>query len=852
MSYTTTVKMRNSLRILAVIVAFFPVNLTLSAQTDTSVNKQNPPMLDYNASPRPYVVNDIKISGTNNKGIVDRLLGLSKGDTLELPGNKLSSTITKLWSSQNFSDVQIFANPSGDSVNLEIVLKERPQVYKWNVEGIRKGQRDELFETLELDNRRQLSDFVLNSSKDAIQKFFKEKGFYNAEVTYRIEDHESLDNTVNVVFVVDKKKRVKVGKIIFEGNEAISDNKLRGSMKKIHQKGINIFRNCKLKSKELEEDKENIIDYYNSKGYRNAAILSDSVYAIRDNRIGLVFRVEEGNKFYYRNVTWTGNSIYETEELNNILGINRGDTYDKKTLYKRLGLGKEDNIEDMTSVNSRYQNNGYLFSRIDPGEEVVGEDSIDLNIKIYEGKQAKINEVEISGNQKVYDKVIRRELYVRPGELYNRSLLMATIRQLNQLGHFNPETMIPDVQPVEGSSELVNIGFPLEEIPNDRFEVSGGWGSGMFVGSVGVILNNISIKNFFKKGAWRPYPQGQGQQLSIRAQSNGSYYKALSLSFTEPWFGGKKPNSFTVGLFYSDESNAYYAWQSGTKHFRTLGASIGWGRRLSWPDRNFSMYHELSYEAYNLKDWTSFIVENGTSNIIALKTVFSRNTVDSPIYPRTGSEFSISLALTPPYSLFQDIDYSDQTLTDQQRYKWIEYHKWQLMAQWFYPLTNNNKLVLMARAEMGYLGAYNKNKPSPFEGFDVGGDGMSGYNVYGVDIIGLRGYEDGALTPYSYDANGRSDYARAYNKYTLEIRYPIILKPSSNIYALVFAEGGNAFRSWQEFDPLLIKRSVGVGLRLYMPVIGLLGIDWGYGFDNPVGKTTRSGGQLHFMIGQQF
>ena len=374
MLYTTTAKMRNSLRILAVIVALFSMNLTVFAQTDTSTDKQNPPMLDYNASPRPYVVNDIKISGTNNKGIVDRLLGLSKGDTLELPGNKLSSTITKLWSSQNFSDVQIIVDPQGDSVNLEIVVKERPQVYKWDVEGVRKGQRDELFETLELDNRRQLSDFVLNSSKDAIQKFFKEKGFYNAEVTYRIEDHESLDNTVNVVFVVDKKKRVKVGKIIFEGNEAISDNKLRGSMKKIHQKGINIFRNCKLKSKELEEDKENIIDYYNSKGYRNAAILSDSVYAIRDNRIGLVFRVEEGNKFYYRNVTWTGNSIYETEELNNILGINRGDTYDKKTLYKRLGLGKEDNIEDMTSVNSRYQNNGYLFSRIDPGEEVVGED----------------------------------------------------------------------------------------------------------------------------------------------------------------------------------------------------------------------------------------------------------------------------------------------------------------------------------------------------------------------------------------------------------------------------------------------------------------------------------------------
>ena len=706
--------MRNSFRTLAVIAVLLSLNNAVSAQADSSINKQEPPMLDYESTPKTYIVKDINVSGSNSKGIVDRLLGIEKGDTIQLPSNYISSTISKLWSSQNFSDIQIYAEPEGDSVNLEIVLKERPRVYKWDVEGIRKGQRDELFETLSLDGK-QLSDFILNSSKDAIQRFFKEKGFYNTEVTYRIEDHESVNNTVNVIFVVDKNRRVKVGKITFEGNEAISDGKLRGSMKKIHQKSINFFRNSKLKSKELEEDKENIVDYYNSKGYRNAAILSDSVYAIKDNRIGLVFRVEEGNKFYYRNVTWTGNSIYETEELNNILAIRKGDTYDKKTLYKRLGLGKEDNPDDMTSVNSRYQNNGYLFSRIDPGEEVVGEDSIDLNIKIYEGKQAKINEVDISGNLKVYDKVIRRELYVRPGELYNRSLLMATIRQLNQMGHFNPETMMPDVQPVEGSSELVNIGFPLEEISNDRFEVSGGWGSGMFVGSVGVTLNNISIKNFFKKGAWRPYPHGQGQQLAIRAQSNGSYYKALSLSFTEPWLGGRKPNSFTVGLFYSDESNAYYAWQSGTKHFRTLGASIGWGRRLSWPDRNFTMYHELSYEAYNLKDWTSFIVENGTSNIIALKTVFSRNTVDSPIYPRTGSEFSISLALTPPYSLFQNIDYSDQNLSDQQRYKWIEYHKWQLKAQWFYPLTNNNKLVLMAKAEMGYLGAYNKHKLSPFE-----------------------------------------------------------------------------------------------------------------------------------------
>ena len=797
----------------------------------------------------------MKVSGIKylDPEVVASISGLTKGDTIMIPSDYLSSTLKTMWNQRIYSDVQILTEPVGDSVNIEIVLRERPRVYDWKIEGVRKGQMSELLETLKLKKGSELSDFVLNSSKDAIRKYFAEKGFYNADVSVRLENDTTLENVVNVFFVVDRKNRVKIGKIDFEGNTALSDRQLRRSFKKTHQKSINIFKGAKYKEKDYEEDKENLIDFYNSRGYRNATILSDSVYRINDKRLGIALKVDEGNKFYYRNVSWTGNSVYETRQLNDMLGISKGETYDKKTLHKRLGIGKHADYEDMSSISSLYQNNGYLFSSIDPGEVVVGEDSIDINVKIFEGKQAKINEVRTSGNHRVNDRVIRRELYVRPGELYNRALLMQTIRQLNQMQHFDPEKTSPGIDLVPNSNELVDISFPLEEVASDKFEISGGWGSNMFVGSVGVQLNNVSLKNFFKGSEWRPYPHGQNQQLAIRGQTNGSYYKAISLNFTEPWLGGKKPNSLTVGLYYSDETDAYYAWQSGNRPFRTIGESVGIGRRLSWPDRYFTIYNEISYQAYNLKDWSSFLVTNGTSNIFALKTVLARNSVDSPIYPRTGSEFSLSLTLTPPYSLFQkNVDYADPNLPDYKRYKWIEYHKWQFKAQWYYPLTNNNKLVLMARAEMGYLGSYNKHKPSPFEGFDVGGDGMSGYNVYGVEIVGLRGYENSALTPYTYTADGRADYARAYIKYTMEIRYPFILKPSSTIYGLVFAEDGNAFKSWKEFDPFLLTRSIGVGARIYLPIVGMLGIDWGYGFDKAVGQTERSGSQVHFIIGTQF
>ena len=659
----------------------------------------------------------------------------------------------------------------------------------------------------------------------------------------RIDNDSMLKQAVNVTFLIDRKHKVKIGKITFSGNEQFSDRRLRKTFKKTHQKSINIFRGAKLNENDYEDDKELLIDFYNSKGYRNANILSDSVFPINDRRLGIHIDLSEGDKYYIRNISWVGNSIYETSALEEMFGVSKGDTYDKKSMYKRLGIGKEANPDD-ASILSGYQNAGYLMSQIEPSEIVVGRDSIDLELKIYEGKQFTINNVGISGNNRVDDEVIRREIYTRPGELYDRSMLMQTMRILSSMGHFNAEAILPDIKPV--SNELVNINWALEESASDQFNIAGGWGSGTFVGSVSINLNNLSIRNFFKKGAWRPYPMGQNQRLSISAQTNGTYYKAFALSFTDPWLGGRKPNSFTVSAHFSEENNAYYVWQKSSKYFRSYGLAAGLGKRLSWPDPYFTLYAEASYERYTLKDWDYFVMRNGSANLLSLKLVFGRNSVDQPIYPRRGSDFSVSVQLTPPYSLWDGKDYSDQTMSDSERFKWIEFHKWQLKAQWFAPLTRNANLVLMARAEMGYLGSYNRHKVSPFERFEVGGDGMTGYNIYGIDVISMRGYDDGALDPVG------ENYAVAYNKYTLELRYPVILKPSSQIYVLGFLEGGNGFASWRQFSPFKIKRSAGFGVRLYLPIVGMLGIDWGYGFDPAAGHTKRNGSQFHFVMGQQF
>lgn len=817
--------------------------------TDTAATAPNAPVIDY-ASPKRYVIEDIRIHGVRflDPDILTASSGLQRGDTVYIPGKVISQAVKRLWSQRYFSDVKIEATPTeGMGAVLDIYLSERPRVYNWNFEGVRRGEATTLREDLKLRRGTELSDYVIDKNVYLIKQHFAEKGFRNADVQVRIANDSVIRNAVNVTFVIDKRKKVKIGSIDFEGNEVFTDRRLRRTMKKTHQKSINIFRSTKLKEDEYENDKDNVIDFYNSKGYRNANIVRDSVYPLSDNRIGIKLWVDEGNKYYFRNISWVGNTKYETSQLEQLLGIRSGDVYDKKTLHKRLGIGKEENPEDMSQIKSLYQNEGYLMSQIDPSEIIVGPDSIDLEIKVFEGKPFTINEVIISGNNRLNDEVIRREISTRPGELYNRALIMQTMRQLAQMQHFDQATLMPQIMPV--SNDEVNIGWPLTETASDKFEVSGGWGAGMFVGAVGVQFNNISIRNLFKKGAWRPVPQGQNQQLILRAQTNGTYYKSFMASFTEPWLGGHKPNALTVSAHYSSENDNYNIFRKGNSYFHTIGVAVGLGKRLSWPDQYFTLYTELSYTSYGLKNWNWFMINSGTSNILALRIAFGRNSVDHPIYPRRGSDISVSVALTPPYSLFDGKDYKNMPSDDPARFRWIEYHKWLLRAEWYYPLSRNNNLVLMARAEMGYLGHYNKYKPSPFEGFDVGGDGMSGYNIYGVDVIGQRGYEDGTITPY----NTENAYANVYNKYTVELRYPIIQQPQSTIYGLVFAEAGNAFMSWKKFDPFLLKRAVGVGVRLYLPIVGMLGIDWGYGFDRTSHDPTKRGGsQIHFMIGNQF
>lgn len=802
------------------------------------------PMLKIGAQ-KLYHIRNINVHGVKylDHDIITASAGLIAGDSIYLPSNFIASAITRLWSQRMFSDVQIGANIDGDSLDMEVFLKERPKVYSWNFEGISKGKQKELLEKLKLKKGNELSDYVIDKNKKLIKAYFAEKGFRNTDVDIRIDNDSVRPQIVYVTFLVDRKAKIKIGKIEFTGNEQFKDKRLRKTFKKTHQKNINFFQNTKLNETEYANDKELLIDFYNSQGYRNATIVSDSIYTIDNKYIGIKLDVSEGNKYYIRNVSWVGNSIYDTEYLQSMFGVKKGDTYDKKTMHKRLGIGKEVDPDGM-SVSSLYQNEGYLMSQVEPAEIIIGADSIDLELKVFEGKQFTINEVNISGNIRVDDEVIRRELYTRPGELYNRALLMQTIRTLGSMGHFNAEAMIPDIKPV--SNELVNIGWGLEETASDQFNVAGGWGSGTFVGSVGVTLNNLSIRNFFKKGAWRPYPMGQNQRLSISAQTNGTYYKAFALSFTDPWLGGKKPNSFTISAHYSEENDAYYVWQKSTRHFRTYGVSAGLGKRLNWPDPYFTFYTEASYERYSLKNWNSFVMSNGSSNLLSLKFVLGRNSIDQPIYPRGGSEFSASVQITPPYSLWDGKDYTNTKMSDQDRYRWIEFHKWEFKGQVFQALSKNKKLMLMLKAEMGFLGNYNKHKASPFERYDVGGDGMSGYNIYGVNIISMRGYEDSALNPAG------DNYACAYNKYTAEIRYPIILKPSSQIYVLGFVEGGNAFNSWKTFSPFKLKRAAGFGVRLYLPVVGMLGIDWGYGFDAPTGETKRSGSQFHFVMGQQF
>lgn len=806
-------------------------------------------------NPKKYVVKDINITGVSflDPSMVAGSVGLNKGDTVYIPGDYITSALKKLWSQRYYSDVKSDVEIVGDTAAIiNIRLKERPRVSLWEFEGIRAGERKALLDKLKLRNNAEASDYAIQSAIDQIKAHYHKKGFLNVEVT-TTQRNDTITiqdkNFVILTFHVRKNDKVKVKEISFRGNEVLPDKRLKGAMKEIKEKTLlNILKSSKYDPEKLEEDKLKIIDFMQSKGYRDGNVLSDSIYMIGEKRkrMGIVMDVYEGEKYYYRDITWTGNVKYNEAELNRLLGIKKGDVYDKKNLNARLGTSPESITSGDLNVSSLYLDDGHLAFMVEPVETVVSGDSIDMDIRILEGKQFRINEVRIQGNTRTHDRVIRRELFTNPGELYSQSLLVQSVRELGSMGHFN-DNIAPEPQPV--SDGLVDISYTVEERANDQFEVSGGWGGGVFIASVGVTFNNVSLRNFFKKGQWRPYPAGDNQQLSLRVQTNGTYYTAFSFSFYEPWLGGKKPNAFGISLYYSNQSDSYYTLGPSTAHFATIGASVTYGKRLSWPDPWFHLMGEVTYQAYLLENWSNFLFKNGTANIISLGVQFSRNSIDHPIYPRNGSEFSLKATFTPPYSLFRKKGYYDNPdLTAQQRYRWIEYYKAEANFKWYLPMLTNNNLVFMAAAEMGYLGHYSTKAKSPFEGYSMGGDGVSGYTIYGVNDIGLRGYGQNALTPWA-------DYgqqAQLYNKFVLELRYPILMQSSTSVYGLIFAEAGNAFYGWREYNPFNLKRSMGAGLRLYLPIVGMFGIDWGYGFDRAPGEQKASGGHFHFSIGRQF
>jgi outer membrane protein insertion porin family len=808
-------------------------------------------------SPKDYVIADVKVVGVKylNPNHLTSISGLYKGQKITIPGNDISTAIKKYWKYGLFSDVQIIiAKTEGDNVWLEIHLTEQPRINSIVITGVNKSERDDLLEKIELKRGVQITDNLINNTKTIIQRHFVEKGFLNIQTTVTEEDDTSGNNRVNLHIDIKKNDKVKIQEIIFEGNELYTDKRLRRVLKKTKQRDWNIFKGSKYIQKDYIADKEKLIDFYNEAGYRDANLIKEELYPINEKRIGLKLYLFEGDKYYIRKINWVGNTKYPTELLNRVLGIKEKEIYNKKEVDKRLNT-------DEDAVSTLYMDNGYLFFSVTPIEAKVDNDSVDLELRIYEGDPATINNVIIKGNTKTNEHVVRRELYTRPGELFSKTDLMRSYREIANLGHFNPENI--GLNPIPNQADgTVDIEYTLEERANDQLELSGGWGGGYgFIGSVGVRFTNLSFGKMFDPKAWRPVPTGDGQTLSIKGQSSLTYH-GLNISFMDPWFGGKKPNSFSVSLNYSVMRNAgYTADYSKIKvsgKFKSVGGSVGYGKRLKWPDDYFSVYTELAYNRYLLDDYTYFPLSNGGYNMASVKGVLSRSSQDQMIYPRKGSSFTLSVQLTPPYSLLKEVD----TSTLYTKYKNIEFHKWTFEASWYTELVKD--LVLAVKTQFGALGYYNPKVGYPaFEKFDMGGSGLSGYQLTGVDVIPLRGYEDGSLTPqkrWKKDDGSYSpqmDDGNIYIRYYAELRYPISLNPSATLYGLTFIEGGNVWEEGYQFNPFNIKRSAGLGIRAFLPMFGLLGFDWGYGFDtlnDPVtGKVTGGKkGQFHFIIGQQF
>jgi len=826
-------------------------------ETDTI---RNPEV--YYSSVKTYTIANIKITGIGehyDKETLIQLSGLHIGNEIKIPGEEITKALKRLYEQGMFSDITIsIEKVYKDKVYLIINLKSRSKLTSIHFTGLKKSEKSKIKEKINLSPGVQVTENMISNLERIVKKFLKEKGYYNLKVTVLKKDDPKLDNFVNLYVKVYKKNKIKIKHIYINGNKLISDRVIKGAMKKTKDKSIlNFFKSAKYIRSEFENDKYNIVDKYNEKGFRDAVVLSDSVVPISNKKVNLYVNVKEGKKYYYNNITWVGNTVYNSDILSNFLNINKGDTYNSKQFDKKLN-GNEDGLGDYF-----YYNKGYIFYRALPIEQVVGKDSINVEIRIMEGPQASINRINISGNTTTHEHVVRRELYTYPGDLFSKENIMRSIRQIANLGNFNPETINPDIKP-NVDEGTVDIDYQVEEKSNDQIELSGGWGAGMIIGSLGLSFSNFSIRNIFNWESYKPLPQGDGQKFSLKAQTNGKFYSTFSVSFTEPWLGGRKPNALSVSAYFSKQTgysssykSSYYVGNNSNSNTSgqsmiTFGFSAGLGRRIKWPDDYFTMYNGISYQRYTLKNWPYYLISNGNSNNLSFTTSISRSSIDNPIFTRSGTQFTLSLNFTPPYSLFSNKNYASANIEDKDKYRWIEFHKWKFTGKIYMPLDKNEKLILYTGFQYGYLGYYDKYKRSPFEGFEMGGDGMSGYSLYGREYVGLRGYENGSLTNAGSNfISSNSRDASVYSKLTMELRYPLSLQQSATIYLLTFFEAGNSWAKIQDFEPFNLYRSAGVGIRILLPMFGLLGIDWGYGFDDVTGRGDASGSQFHFVLGKE-
>ena len=851
------------------------------------------PSISYAGTPRQCEIGGLAVKGVEGYEdyVLTGLSGLSVGQVIDVPGVEITEAVKRYWKHGLFSRVSISADSIVDNkVYLCIHLATRPRVSSIIYNGLKKSEREDMEAKLGIMRGSQITPNMLDRAKILAKKYFDDKGYKNAEITITQRDDVTGNNEVILDITVDKKSKMKVRQIIFEGNNQLKDNKIKGGMfskgafGKINEAGKfkNMFKAKKFTPERYDEAKKALIDKYNELGFRDATILEDSVWTIDEKHVNVFVKVDEGEKYYIRNITWVGNTVVTTDWLDFSLGMKKGDVYNQKLMKKRLS-------EDDDAIGNYYWNNGYLFYNLDPVEVNIVGDSIDLEMRIQEGTQAHISHVRIYGNDRLYEEVVRRELRTKPGDLFSKDAIQRSAREIASMGFFDPEKVNPDIKP-NYEDGTVDINWELEQKSNDQLEFSLGWGQTGIIGRVGIKLNNFSMRNLFGKNKMKRglLPIGDGEQLSLSFQSNGSYYSSVSTGYSTGWFGGKRPNAFSINAFYSKQSdisstyrnsawmNNYYNYAYGygsynsgyydytsmmddDKYIKLFGASVGWGKRLRWPDDYFQLSLQLAYTRYILRDWSYFLISNGNCNNINLGITLSRTSTDNQLFPRRGSEFMTSVTLTPPWSLFDGKDYANlgtaetyNTNVDryndelQEKYRWIEYHKWKFKTRTFTPLTNGQKcFVLMTRVELGLLGSYNKYKKSPFETFYVGGDGMSGYSSgYAEETIGLRGYENGSLTPYRAEGY-------AYDRFTLELRYPFLLG-NTTIYGLGFLEGGNAWTEAKNFNPFEIKRSAGLGVRIFLPMVGLMGIDWAYGFDSPYVGSKKGGSNFHFILGQEF